>query len=100
VSKSSRQKRIFRLATELADHVEKISRPVQPEDLVGWIGCHVPITEEEHQEDVAELDRRFPASETKGKGQFNRLRSILGMENGSLTDVLAETIERLSSNAS
>lgn len=99
MSKSSRQKRIFRLATELADHVEKISRPVQPEDLIGWIGCHVPITEEEHQEDVAEMDRLYPAAQTTGKGQFNRLRSILGMECGSLTDVLAEAIERLSQNA-
>lgn len=98
MSKSSRQKRIFRLATELADHVEKISRPVQPEDLIGWIGCHVPVTEEEHQEDVAEMDRLYPARQTEGKSQFNRLRSILGMENASLRDVLAVVIERLSRN--
>ena len=90
---TSRQKRVFRVAESLAEFIQKQQAPIQPEDLLTWVGCHLPITDEEASEDVEEMAASRPA-EGRGSLALARLRASLGFVAGdSLISVIEKAAE-------
>jgi hypothetical protein len=91
MTKTSREKRLFRLAESLAREVDAIRQPMQPEDLLSWLQCNVPFTEQEQDEDIEELPQPV---QSRGMSAIQKLRSSLGYAPGdSLISVIEKAAE-------
>lgn len=80
---TARKKRLFAMAESLARLANDDAGSVhQPEDFMEWLHCHIPETDEEHAEDVAELDRMFPEPARDYRNSHaGKLKEVTGAEN-------------------
>jgi len=95
---TARDKRLFSLAEHLAAELNKSKGDVQPEDIVSFMQCYVPMTPEEADEDyeeaVSEHDNRVAG---RGTSAIAKLRKALGFADGdSIISVVEKAAEILS----
>jgi len=89
---TKRDKRLFSLAELLAAELNKSKGDVQPEDILSFMQCNVPISEEESSEeyeDMIQEHNQKPAG--RGTSAIARLRKSLGFVDG---DSIISVIER------
>ncbi len=87
-----RDKRLFHLAELLAAELNKSKGDVQPEDIVSFMQCNVPVSEDESSEeyeDMVQEHSQKPAG--RGSAAISRLRKSLGFDDG---DSLIAVIEK------
>jgi len=86
---TTRDKRLFHLAELLAGELNQSKGDIQPEDIVGFMQCNVPMTAEEADEDFEETKREAMRHPTPGRVALQRLRTALGFVPGdSLISVM------------
>jgi hypothetical protein len=91
---TTRDKRLFHLAELLAAELNKSRGDVQPEDIVSFMQCNVPMTEDELEEDFEESKREMRVRVTPGLSAIQRLRAALGFDAGdSLISVMEKAAE-------
>jgi hypothetical protein len=101
---TTRDKRLFHLAELLAAELNRSKGDVQPEDIVSFMQCHVPMTAEEADEDFEETKREMIEHPSAGRLALQRLRTALGFVPGdsliSVMEKAAEVCERGSEKSS
>jgi hypothetical protein len=95
---TTRDKRLFFLAEHMAAELNKSKGDVQPEDIVGFMQCYVPMTPEEAEEDFDEaIHEHQKRAVGRGTSAIGRLRKSLGFVDGdsiiSVMEKAAEFIE-------
>lgn len=92
---TKRDKRLFGLAELLAAELNKSKGDVQPEDIVSFMQCNVPISEEESSEEYDDMMKdRLARPAGRGTSAMARLRKSLGFADGdSLISVLEKAAE-------
>ena len=92
---TTRDKRLFHLAELLAAELNKTKGDVQPEDILSFMQCNVPIAEEESSEEYEDMSREH-AQTIAGRGTsvIARLRKSLGFVDGdSIISVMEKAAE-------
>ena len=101
-TKSSREKRLFKLAEDLAEYVAACNGQTmylhfaQPEDLLPWLHINVPMTDEEATEDCGECqtDAQDCKVASRGRSAIGKLRNALGFAPGdSIISVIEKAAE-------
>lgn len=92
---TKRDKRLFGLAELLATELNKSKGDVQPEDIVSFMQCNVPISEEESSEEYDDMMKdRWERPAGRGTSAMARLRKSLGFVDGdSLISVIEKAAE-------
>lgn len=95
---TTRDKRLFFLAESMAAELNKSRGDIQPEDIVGFMQCYVPMTVEEAEEDYDEaIHEHQKQAVGRGASAIARLRKSLGFVDGdsiiSVMEKAAEFIE-------
>jgi hypothetical protein len=95
---TTRDKRLFFLAEHMAAELNKAKGDVQPEDIVGFMQCYVPMTPEEAEEEYDEaIHEHQKRAVGRGTSAIARLRKSLGFVDGdsiiSVMEKAAEFIE-------
>lgn len=91
---TTRDKRLFHLAELLAAELNKSKGDVQPEDIVSFMQCNVPMTGEEADEDFEETKREIIEHPSPGRLALQRLQTALGFVPGdSLISVMEKAAE-------
>lgn len=89
---TTRDKRLFFLAESMAAELNKSRGDIQPEDIVGFMQCYVPMTPEEAEEDFDEaIHDHQKRAVGRGTSAIARLRKSLGFVDG---DSIISVIER------
>jgi hypothetical protein len=92
---TKRDKRLFGLAELLAAELNKSKGDVQPEDIVGFMQCNVPISEDESSEEYEDMMHEHN-QRTAGRGTsaIAKLRKSLGFVDGdSIISVIEKAAE-------
>jgi hypothetical protein len=95
---TTRDKRLFHLAELLAAELNKSKGDVQPEDILSFMQCNVPISEDESSEEYEDMMHEHN-QRTAGRGTsaIGKLRKSLGFADGdsiiSVIEKAAEFIE-------
>lgn len=80
---TTRDKRLFFLAESMAAELNKSRGDIQPEDIVGFMQCYVPMTPEEAEEDFDEaIHEHQKRAVGRGTSAIARLRKSLGFVDG------------------
>lgn len=97
---TKRDKRLFSLAELLAAELNKSKGDVQPEDILSFMQCNVPVSEDESSEeyeDMIQEHNQKPAG--RGTSAIARLRKSLGFVDGdsiiSVIEKAADAFDRL-----
>jgi hypothetical protein len=94
IKHTKRDRRLFGLAELLAAELNKSKGDVQPEDIVGFMQCNVPMTNEEADEDFEEAKCEAMRHPTPGRVALQRLRTALGFVPGdSLISIMEKAAE-------
>jgi hypothetical protein len=95
ITHTKRDKRLFGLAELLAAELNKSKGDVQPEDILSFMQCHVPISEEESSEEYDEMMKdRWEKPAGRGSSAIARLRKSLGFVDGdSIISVIEKAAE-------
>jgi hypothetical protein len=100
--KSTREKRLFKLAESLAEHIAECDGQAvylhfaQPEDLLPWLQMNVPTTDEEYEEDAEQLREELKDNQVQSRGRsaIGKLRDALGFApGGSIISVIEKAAE-------
>ena len=97
---TTRDKRLFNLAELLAAELNKSKGDVQPEDIVSFMQCNVPISEDESFEEYEDMMHEHN-QRTAGRGTsaIAKLRKSLGFVDGdsiiSVIEKAADALDRL-----
>jgi hypothetical protein len=92
---TKRDKRLFHLCELLADELNKTKGDVQPEDILSFMQCNVPISEDESSEEYEDMSREHSQTIAgRGTSVIARLRKSLGFVDGdSIISVMEKAAE-------